>query len=112
MLETLTLMAEKYGQRGIVIRPGKKIYEAMPDIGTNKGTAVRAITAAISAKTSDKAVFPVYIGDDFTDEDAFLAVNPVGVSVRVGKRTGSAAQFSLANISVVRKFIRLLPAVK
>ncbi|NJM69024.1 MAG: trehalose-phosphatase [Scytonema sp. RU_4_4] len=47
-------------------------------MGKNKGTAVQTIISGIGAKAA-----VAYLGDDLTDEDAFNAVKPRGVSVLV-----------------------------
>jgi trehalose-phosphatase len=49
--------------------------------GRDKGTAVRELLAETSHDT-----FPVYIGDDYTDEDAFFAVLHRGFGIRIGCR--------------------------
>ena len=58
-------------------------------IGRDKGTAVRDLLAELPAGT-----FPVYVGDDATDEDAFGAVRDIGFSIRVGRETVA----TLANV--------------
>ncbi|MBI5300470.1 MAG: hypothetical protein HY877_09320 [Deltaproteobacteria bacterium] len=36
---------------------------------------------------------PVYIGDDITDEDAFKALRPYGITIRIGKKKDSHAEY-------------------
>jgi trehalose-phosphatase len=48
--------------------------------GRHKGTAVRDLMAR-----SQPGTLPVYVGDDATDEDAFEAVMPGGLGIRVGQ---------------------------
>jgi trehalose 6-phosphate phosphatase len=49
---------------------------------------------------------PVFVGDDRTDEAGFAAVNQRGgLSIRVGERTGSAADYSLDSPAAVREWI-------
>ena len=59
---------------------GKKVVELRPE-GLTKGTAVRRIAAEHPDCT------PVYLGDDTTDEDAFVALRELDrdvVTVRIG----------------------------
>lgn len=59
---------------------GKKVVELRPE-GLTKGTAVRRIADEHPDAT------PVYLGDDTTDEDAFLALQEMdrdAVTIRVG----------------------------
>ena len=48
-------------------------------VGHDKGTAAMQLIAESPAQT-----FPVYLGDDTTDEDAFVVVSSRGLAVRVG----------------------------
>jgi len=50
---------------------------------------------------------PFYIGDDATDEDAFSALRPYGITVRIGRKIGSHAGFRFKF-----KIINLLRVVK
>ncbi|CAN0357383.1 unnamed protein product, partial [Discosporangium mesarthrocarpum] len=60
-------------QSDIVLKHGKKVLELRPKVDWNKGSAVLWILDALGmAGRSD--VFPIYIGDDITDEDAFDAL--------------------------------------
>lgn len=63
-----------------VLQRGKCVYELKP-AGYSKGSAVRVLSA--SAPFANR--YPVFIGDDITDEDGFAAVNDAGgLSIRVG----------------------------
>ncbi|MFC4638187.1 bifunctional alpha,alpha-trehalose-phosphate synthase (UDP-forming)/trehalose-phosphatase [Deinococcus hohokamensis] len=71
---------------GWEVIPGKLVREFRP-AGYGKGQAVRTLMAAFPGR------LPVYLGDDFTDEEAFEAVNALGgVSVKVG--AGPTAAYS------------------
>lgn len=84
-------------------RPGKKILEIRPRTDWNKGAAVRRILSGLKPCTT-----PVYIGDDRTDEDAFLALAGKGPTARVGGRGPTAARFRLAGVDEVWAFLRAL----
>jgi trehalose 6-phosphate phosphatase len=51
---------------------------------------------------------PVFIGDDFTDEDGFRAVNEMGgLSIRVGEAPGSVARLVAADVSEILDWLAL-----
>jgi len=89
----------------IRITRGKKVFEVRPNIAWDKGRAVLWFLKKVAGKS--KAI-PVYIGDDVTDEDAFKALRKKGVTMRVGRSSGSAAQKFLRNVPAVYKFIESL----
>ena len=67
----------------------------------NKGLAVRDLVASRPDDT-----LPVYLGDDSTDEDAFVAVSGRGVALRVGSREESTAAWALPSQEAVLPFLR------
>jgi trehalose-phosphatase len=60
---------------GLRVTEGKKIVELRPPLDWDKG---RAVDFLIDTFGRDEPVFPVFIGDDVTDEDAFRAVQARG----------------------------------
>jgi trehalose-phosphatase len=74
------------GLRLDVLDGGAEIHAA----GRDKGTAVRALLAALPPGT-----MPIYAGDDITDEAAFEAVESRGVGFRVGAAARTRAGRSL-----------------
>ncbi|TFV51832.1 trehalose-phosphatase [Blastococcus sp. TF02A-35] len=61
----------------LTMKPGKEVLEiAMTD--ADKGSALRRLVDEIGAAAA------VYLGDDVTDEDGFLALGPDDVTVKVG----------------------------
>lgn len=50
-----------------------QVLELRPKVDWNKGSAVNWILDALDLG-SRQDVFPIYLGDDITDEDAFLAL--------------------------------------
>jgi len=56
---------------------GKMVYELRPSADWDKGKAVEWLLEQIR-KEQDGEVFPFYIGDDVTDEDAFRIMGGLG----------------------------------
>jgi trehalose 6-phosphate phosphatase len=82
------------------IIPGKESVNLLPDIGLNKGTALRHLIRYFRARAA------VYVGDDATDEDAFAAAKAYAVlTVRVGRSAQTAARFSLPAQAQIDDFL-------
>lgn len=80
---------------------GKKVFEIRPVNIWNKGDAVLWIV-----ENMGKHRFPVYIGDDTTDEDAYSILKNRGLSISIG---GSAnADYYIQNQGEVKDFITIL----
>ncbi len=91
-------------KKNLKLRYGKKVIEILPQIKINKGIAVKVILKKINNK---KFFYPVYIGDDKTDEDAFKVLKTSGLTICVGKKRTNA-EFFLNNVKEVIKFLKLL----
>lgn len=86
---------------------GKMVLELQPDVPWDKGRAVLWLLTALGLDRP--GVTPVYLGDDWTDEDAFKALQGKGIGIFVGDLDGdTAAQYRLANVDEVRQFFELL----
>lgn len=83
---------------------GKKIYEFRPNTRDDKGGSVKRILNFFKAGR----VFPIYIGDDTTDEDGFKAVNSGGCSIRVGSNRNSQAKYFVKSSQEVTRFLNKL----
>ncbi|SPF55892.1 hypothetical protein SBA4_7530003 [Candidatus Sulfopaludibacter sp. SbA4] len=68
----------------------------------DKGTAVRHQLSRLAGH-----VLPIYAGDDRTDESAFAALSE-GITIRVGRRALTRAQFQLRDPGEVRSFLEKL----
>lgn len=79
----------------IKINSGKKIFEIKPPIRWDKGKSVLWLLARQQFALKGKAAFPIYIGDDITDEDAFGALKERGLTVFVGKPKKTKARYYL-----------------
>ena len=85
---------------------GNQVFELLPAVAWTKGTAVLHIKADVERQYR-QAVWPIYLGNDVTDEDAFRAVGPEGMTIAVGDRPASAA-FRLFTPDAVERFLRQL----
>ena len=92
------------------VTPGKMVYEVQPKLEWHKGAAVRYLLDTLELAGDD--VVPLYLGDDVTDEDAFRALNGLGVAVYVGHQDeldrGTAADFVLDDPEQVRRLLDTL----
>lgn len=79
---------------------GKMAYEIKPRVDWHKGAALHWIKDRVG---KPKAI-AIYLGDDFTDEDAF-AVLPNGITVKVGHVEETLAKFHVANPAEVQQFL-------
>src|SRR5262245_50827930 len=77
---------------------GNLVLEFLPNVACHKGDATRWIAEDVAVRCGTKP-WVVFVGDDVTDEDAFLAIEQ-GASVLVGSRP-SAATFQLGSLADV-----------
>jgi len=86
------------------ILQGKKVVEILPQ-GVSKGAAIQEILRF----PGFSEYFPVYLGDDVTDESAFQVLQGRGLTVKVGvDQAATAASYSLTHPAEVRQFLTLL----
>ncbi len=91
-------------QHNLEIIEGKKVLEIRPR-NINKGLAVKYLQNIFPE------YYPVYFGDDTTDEDAFTVVNDIGLGVLVSHSgKPSMASLRLAGPEEVGKFLQILSA--
>jgi len=99
---------ERYGS--VTSKRGKQVVEFVPDIPWDKGQCLQALLARLEETAGGAGLFPVYIGDDVTDEDAFRVLRPdtgMGILVAEDERD-SAAEFRLRDVPAVRAFLEQL----
>lgn len=84
---------------------GILLLNILPAGKIDKGVAARRMFDALAPSRS---ALPVFIGDDDTDETAFRALRRRGITVRVGRKRGSAAHFFLKNRTEVDSFLAML----
>jgi trehalose 6-phosphate phosphatase len=86
---------------GYRLQAGHDVVELRPD-GHDKGDAIVAMLDSLAFQGR----FPVFVGDDLTDEHAFDAINlRHGLSVRVGRREPTAARCGLHDPAHVRDWL-------
>jgi trehalose 6-phosphate phosphatase len=102
---------ERTGQR-LKMTEGKRVLEIKPNVPWDKGKGIQKLMGWLDPKTRSSLVF---IGDDQTDEDAFMAVNRLdrnGITIHVGRTKETRARYRLANVNEVWIFLRaLLPLI-
>ena len=74
----------------------------------DKGKVVLWLLARQQFLLERNEILPVYIGDDVTDEDAFKVLKKKGLTIFVGEKAGSAAQYYLKTTEEVTEFLRLI----
>jgi trehalose-phosphatase len=85
-------------------RVGKKVFELEPAVDWDKGHALAWLLDVM--KLDPARHFPVYVGDDETDEDAFAALGGRGAAIRVGAAVStSLADYRLADPAEVRALL-------
>jgi trehalose 6-phosphate phosphatase len=88
---------------------GKKVHELQPDIDWDKGRALMWLQETLGLEGEN--VFPIYVGDDRTDEDAFRALKQCGIGILVSEEPKfTAAKYSLRDPAEVERFLRALTA--
>jgi trehalose 6-phosphate phosphatase len=86
---------------GFELQPGNHVCEFKPR-GMDKGVAVEAFLA----EAPFQGRTPAYLGDDLTDEHAFVVVNARGgMSVLVGARSPSHGAFTLSSPADVHAWL-------
>ncbi|KAK1302342.1 putative trehalose-phosphate phosphatase 6 [Acorus calamus] len=98
------------GYSGLCITNGKMVYEIRPNINWNKGHALEYVLETLGFGSSSD-VFPMYLGDDTTDEDAFKVLRKRGQGLPIlvsSNPMETKASFSLRNPSEVQSFLLCL----
>ena len=83
---------------------GKMVFEMRPQSTVNKGMAVLELLNQVHRDE----VLPVYIGDDQTDEDAFMTLRRMGITIFVGLPVHSSAQYYVNDPPEVHQFLETI----
>ena len=91
---------------GLIVFEGKKVFEIRPAVKWNKGDAVNWLIKNLAFTG-----MPIYLGDDTTDQDVFIALKQRGLSVWVGDPSlCGCADFYLHDTKEVFLFLRSMNA--
>jgi alpha,alpha-trehalase len=98
--------AREYVDSGrIRVLPGACVVELLPGVSWHKGSALQWIRERVERVHGP--TFTVYVGDDVTDEDAFRAVGPEGMTISASDRA-SGAEFSVNGPEGVKRLLHSL----
>jgi trehalose 6-phosphate phosphatase len=95
------LALEIAARTGLAVQPGKMLFELRPG-GADKGSAVHQfMTNPLMAGSK-----PIFMGDDVTDEEGFLAAREQGgCGILVGPARVTLAQWHLEQVGAVRHYL-------
>ena len=85
----------------IRVTRGKMVFEIRPPVKWGKGKAVKWLVKKLKLG----GYFPVYFGDDRTDEDAFRSLRRKGLTFRVGPAEKTLARERLRDVAAVYRFL-------
>ncbi|MFH1450250.1 MAG: trehalose-phosphatase [bacterium] len=86
----------------IKVSYGKRVMEIKPPVEWDKGRAVEWILGQV---LKEKPILPIYLGDDVTDEDVFVALKDKGLTIYIGKPRESQARYYLRDTREVFEFL-------
>ncbi len=91
-------------EKTLQLLAGRKVLEILPQ-GVSKGAAIKKILLLPEFSRH----FPIYVGDDLTDESAFHLLQGAGLTIKVGRTCiATAASHFLPHPEAVRLFLSLL----
>ena len=89
-------------QDGLFVQRGKLMAEIRPSDG-NKGKAIERVMQTATFKGH----VPIFLGDDITDEDGFVAANTLGGhGIFVGAEGTTSARWRLDDVMAVHQWLR------
>ena len=90
---------------------GAKVIEILPQVGWNKGRCALWIREAVQRLTP-RPLMTLYMGDDWTDEHAFEALEGQAITVKIGDGVPtSRAQYRLPDVAAVQHLLADLAAL-
>lgn len=95
-----TVQQTIHRSRSFTTASGKMVLDVRPSVEWHKGHAVRWILERILPG----GAFPIYVGDDTTDEDAFCLLSEA-LTIRVGPTPETCAKYWIPDVAAVRTFL-------
>jgi len=93
-------------EQGLRARGAHCAVELRPAIDWDKGDAVLHVLRSLHGRAWTENVEAIYAGDDETDEDAFRALQGLGISFRIGgAEKATAATHRLPNVGAVETLL-------
>lgn len=80
---------------------GKMVVEVRPAVSWNKGTSTKWLHQQLRMSADTRII---YVGDDLTDEDAFVAW-PDEITVHVGTTVTTHARYQVPDTAAVHRFL-------
>ncbi len=111
--EILLNELEPFKDTSLALAHGKKVWEIRPTAEWHKGETVLWLMRQ-SNRSVKRCFFPVYVGDDTTDEDAFRAIRNSGMGIKVtskGKIRSHAKYYVRSTAEAVR-FLRQVVSLR
>lgn len=94
----------KNGHR-LKIFHGSKVIEVLPQVSWSKGQCALWIREAVQ-RMSARPVMTVYMGDDWTDEHAFEALEGQAITIKIGgDAPASRAQYRLHDVVAAQQLV-------
>jgi trehalose 6-phosphate phosphatase len=91
------------GIPGLRAIPGKSVFNIVPDVDVNKGSALLKLRRRLRCERV------IYVGDDWTDEDVFaLRPKTFLLDVRVGHSRRSKARYFIPEQPEIDRFLEVL----
>ncbi len=100
LTKSIELYSSRFWLSGV-----KQIFEIRPAVNWGKGKALLSIIKLLKFQQRPLVIF---IGDDETDEDAFLHMSKTDISILFGKKRTSHAQYHCYSAVEVVRFLALL----
>lgn len=102
--DELARVIQKSGHR-LKIFHGSKVIEILPQVGWNKGRCALWIREAVQ-RLSARPVMTVYMGDDWTDEHAFEALEGQAITIKIGGGAlASRALYRLPDVLAAQRLV-------
>jgi trehalose 6-phosphate phosphatase len=93
--------------RSFTTASGKMVLDVRPSVEWHKGHAVRWILDRVLPT----GAFPIYVGDDNTDEDAFCFLSDA-LTVRVGPTSHTCAKYWIPDVAAVGALLSELGSIR